>query len=740
MSFKDPGKILSTIEYGDQVERVRSNNRRKVDDGFNGVPPLSANDAAKMGLTINEDFGEMAVLGQQARRQYTNAFQKTTNFFTIKCPSMPMEQRIDWESKLTSFINTPMKDSLEYFELQRSVFACVVSHGIGPSIWWDQEDWLPEMIALEDLRVPTDTKTSLRNLSWFAIRRKYTIEELGRRLDSNAVAGWQKDQIMSILKEYKGQFTELASDLDNQNPERVAALIKQNGGFYQSDASPAIPLWHFYFVDEKGNWFLRVVAARECRGADASKFVFDNGNDPVADSLRKILHVQFGDLNSKAPFLWHSVRSLGFLLRGPCFWQNIFYCRVMAHCMENMNIGFRVNNPQDQGRVQKLEMMNKFVLPQGVQIIPNTERHQIDSNLITTTMAQTKRLQDEASVSFTQDLPTTQGNKEMTATETLARVSQVNAMMSGLLLTAFTYEKFKYKEICRRFCMKGSENKDVRKFQEQCRRAGIPERFINSDLWVVEPEVPLGSGNPTMEMAQAKGIMDVRNLLSPDKQDYATHMYIEAMTGDANLAEFFSPTNTKPVVSESKTMAQLAFGTLMQGIMVDPPNRLNPIDQIETLLDMMAHKISGMLQGGGMASAEDIRGFYTLAEYISTLVARLEQDPNERARVRQYNDLLGQYMNEVKGFEQRLQEQMEAQAQSGGMDPEMQGKIMAMQTLAESQAKMKEAAAAQKMAQQQQKFIGDQERKDAQVAAEINRAALKQKAELAMAPPNTATE
>jgi len=741
MNFKEPSKILSTIEYGDQVERVRSNNRRKVNDGFNGVPPLSASDAEKMGLKINADFGEMAVLGQHARRQYYNAFLKPSNYFKVKLPTAPPEQRMDWENTLTRLINRPLKRSREYFDLIRSKFASVVAHGIGPQMWLDDEDWLPVCVALEDLRVPTDTQTSLRNLTWFALRKKYTVTELVKRaLSKSAVEGWQKDVVIGILKEYRDQTVQVTDAMAYDSPEYWADLVKQNGGYYMSDASPSIPLWHFYFQDEKGNWFLRVVAARECQGCPADKFVFDNGETAVSDDLDQLMHVQFGDLNSKAPFLWHSVRSLGFLLKEPCFWMNIFRCRLMGHCMENMNIGFRVSNPADRGRVQKLELMNKFVLDSSVSIIPNTERHQIQAPLIETTMAQLKQLQGEAAVSFTQDLDTG-SNKEMTATETMARVSQVNALMSGLLLTAFTYEKFAYEEISRRFCKKDTENKDARKFQEAAKRAGIPEVFIDSERWDIEPEAPLGSGNPTMEMAQAQALMQVRSMHSPQAQEAILHMYDEAVTGDASIAEYLAPVAPKPMVTDAQAAAQFAFGVLMQGVPVNLPDRLNPIEQIETLLGMMASVIAPLVENQGMASEQQVIGLNTVAGYIGELIGRVAQDENEGERVRQYGDDLSQLKNEVKGFQQRLMEQQEAMAQSGGMSPEAQAKILDAGIVADTKSKISEATAAMKLAQKEQQFQAQEARKDAQTAAEIKRQLLKTKVELATQPaPEAATQ
>jgi len=739
MNFKEPGKILSTIQYGDNVEWVRSNNRRKVNDGFNGVPPLSPADAEKMGVKINFNSGEMAVLGQQARRQYGNAFGKPSNFFKVKLPTAPPEVRVDWENKLTRLINEPIKDSLEYFETQCETFASVVAHGIGPKMWLDEDSWLPEMVALEDLRVPTDTRTSLKNLSWFALRKKYTVGELVRKSVGHWDEGWQKEQVLAILKEYKGDTTQVTDSTVYENPEYWADLIKQNGGFYISDASPSIPLWHFYFVDEKGRWFLRVVAAKECRGAAADKFVFDNGETPVAPNLRQLLHVQFGDLNSKAPFLWHSVRSFGLLLKEPCFWLDIMRNRVMSHCMENMNIGFRVSNPADRGRVQKLQLMDKFILDSGVSIIPNTERHQIDAGLIETTMAQLKQLQGEASVSFTQDLETG-SKKEMTATETMARVSQVNALMSGLILKAVTYAKFEYKEICRRLTRKGTEDPDAKEFQEAALREGVPPMFIDSKHWRIEPEVPLGSGNPTMEMAQAQSLMSVLPQFAPEKQEYVKHIYVEAVTGDATMAEFIVPTAPKPVVTDAQTAAQFAFPVLMQGVPVNLPERFNPIEQITTLMGMLSAALTPIMEGAQMPAMQQVNGYKNVIGHIATLLDRVAQDDQMMPFVTDVAKDLGELTNFVKQMEREVMKRDEEMNQAGGVSPEAQAKILETGIVANFKGSKDAETHSRKLAQKEQQFQANEARKDAQTAAEIQRQLLKAKVELSTTPPPAAAE
>ena len=111
------------------------------------------------------------------------------------------------------------------------------------------------------------------------------------------------------------------TDTWNQNPERMLQLMKENGGFFDSDAAPTVSLWRFYFRhrDEttgEESWRMRVVVDTQGTNVSviATKFLYDSGDAKIADKLSELMWCQFGDMNNVAPFMFHMVRSLGMLL------------------------------------------------------------------------------------------------------------------------------------------------------------------------------------------------------------------------------------------------------------------------------------------------------------------------------------------------------------------------------------------------------------------------------------------
>lgn len=112
MNFSTAPKVLQTIRAGDEVERVRGENRVKVNDAANNFPPLSRELAESVGLKINVNWGELMQVLAHARRQYVTAFLGNQYFFKVKLPYAPAEHQSEWEEFITKEINRPMKKSL----------------------------------------------------------------------------------------------------------------------------------------------------------------------------------------------------------------------------------------------------------------------------------------------------------------------------------------------------------------------------------------------------------------------------------------------------------------------------------------------------------------------------------------------------------------------------------------------------------------------------------------------------
>jgi hypothetical protein len=714
-----------------------------------------------MGVRINISWGEGPVLAAHARRQYDNAVLGTQNYFRISLPNAPAKHEQTWSQFMTDKINRVMKRNDVYTCQLEYQAAAILGGGIGPMTWRGQYSWCPSFVRIGDLRVPTDTNTSLEEIGWFAERHSYTPGELARKVfGRNSVAGWNKPEIQKILHAYRDLNYENTSYDWNTSPERMADLYRQNGGFYSSDAMPTISLWHFFFQDDSDPmnpcWKMRVIpdwGDHVVMGVTGDKWLYTT-NESCASKVEQMLHVQFGDFNSDPPFKYYSVRSLGFMLVEPCFYRNLTLCRQLQHLHEALNIMFRVSDPAGRMRAQKIQLFDRAILEEGVSIVAAAERHQVDSRLVDSVMAQLKQLQAEVGQSYTQSIDTGTA-REQTAFETHAKLTAVNAMMSGLLGRWARKAISGYREIGRRFCLRDTKDDDAKKFQKDCDDFGIPKEFVNVEQWDIETEMPVGGGNPTLAMASAEQLMKVRPLHDSAGQQEILHIYDETIVG-AKMAERLVPLDKARDVTDSMRDAEFAFGTMMHGVPVRMKQGTSPIDEIETFLGLMAGVIARIEHQSNLATPSELAGLQNVGQFTGQLIQQLSQNPQEKQRVKQYGDVLGKLMNSVKGFAQRLQEAASKNGQSNlkeslglqykDFPPSIQRQVEAMlgfKPAMEVEAQVdpktaksmhsiatKEAGHRQKQRNQQIAFRQEQLRKDAGTFAEIQRQNAKTATEL----------
>jgi len=734
MTFRTPTDIRAVIYAGDEIERVRARNRMIVDNLFNGGKPIPDEDAVRMNQSLNINWGEAPVLKAHAVRQLTNAFQRPVKKFRVTIPTAPQDEdkQIKWGMAITDFINRVIKESPGYFRLLNNRFNDVVSHGVAPQLWEDKETWLARYVAIGDFRVATDTEVGFRNLEWFAVRYYYTTGELWAKVFSeDSSKNWNKKAVGKILEEYRNKNTSAGWDSNwFLHPEKIAELRKQNGGCFMTDAVPTIPLWHFFAKERdkkrKERWEFRVIPDNTAavEGADPDEFLYDAGDESYANDLSEILYCQYGDLGCTSPAMHWSVRSLGFLLVEPCFWTNQTLNRMIQYLFESFNTWFRVVDPAGRARAMEINLADRKIIPEGVSIVPKDQRHSVDSGMIDAVMSKLKQLQSEASSSYTQQSDNgTQ--KEQTAYETSVKVAQVNAMMSGILLNAFHQAKFEYKEICRRFCIRNSGCPDVRAFQKMCKRMGIPAMYMNVELWDIEPEVPLGAGNPTIEAAEAQQLMAFRPLLGPEAQQKALHIAIAATMKNYNLAEDLVPLNEKPVSTRGSQWAASIFGTLMQGVPVPVNESVPATEVIETLIGMLAGAIHAVEQTDNIGTPKDLIGFGTVMSYIGGLIQNISGDQALGPQIQAYSKSLGELANLIRGFQKRQQQQSQ-----NGHDKEAMMEMQLKAAKAENDMKIKQAKTQQGLAHKDAAFRADQARKSATLQTDIQRKGLEAGAQI----------
>ena len=722
----------------------RGENRAIINRLFNGDPPFDENTAEENNIQVNRNDLEGVNAMAQARRQWTKAFIQPGNLFRVGYDSGPSHKRLEWGHTVSRNASRILKNSRKYVEGVRGSGGNTMLHGIGPSVWQNRRSPVAKLMPISSVMIPSETDIDFDNLSYIAFFQEWTPAQLWKMTHGRLTdPGWNmplvKAQWKYVYEQYQKQPNATAFQY---MPERTEELIKQDMGFWGSDAVPTVDVWDFYFreKDDGDGWYRRIfldwgVAVQNSNqampdsrnkytdGGDKTGFLYSSGKRKFCNSLSEFFHCQFADCSAVFPQKYHSVRSLGWMLWGVCDLENRLHCKFTEALFEQCMWFFRVANNEQLTRLRKADFLQLGVIPPGIDWVKASDRFTPDMALIQAGFARFKGLIQQNSAAFTQDFSKGPSGKEITATETMAIVNSMNALVSAAFDLAYTYEEFKDREDMRRLCIPNNPDPMARKFRKLCIEQGVPPKMLDVERMEITRMQAMGGGNKTLEMAMVNFLQNMRKNLGPQAQRRVDHISIESATDNAVLAEELAPIDEAKPISNSVHDAQLATDRLMRGLpFSDRPDMVYE-DYVRTWLADLTLLVEAAQQTGGMASQEEIVGFLNMAKHIGKFLDIMASDPDEKQKIAEYHNNLNKLMDLVKAFQQRLAAAAKARARMGGngADPKDAAKAQAMVIQAQTKAKLNEQSHAQKTAQRQIAFDLEEQRKEREHNANMRR-------------------
>lgn len=754
-------KILKVIQPMQDIERLRAADRAKVDALMNGRPPYTAAEVEKNNIPVNVNWGMGKKILRDANNQVNSALLHPGTLFTCTLEAGQQDKRDEWSQAFTKNIHIPLQRGVSgkkhgYLIKNRNASVCL--HGIGAMLWPNSFRWMPRFVGLEDLLIPTETYCDFSNMRYFAVNMYLTPGELMDMTQGDMVhKGWNKNMIAEILKNMEQTEAEGVPPTWRDQPEAMQNVMKENRGFYYSDATRKIRChWFFYQqIDKPKKWY-RMLVLREAYGdvKPDQGFLFDGSSEPFADDIGQILSVQYGDNNFVAPLKYHAVRGLGVDLYAPIEELNRLFCEFIWAVHVDFRILFKIKDPQDRDKLKQIVLAQFGTIPEGMEMLKRDERYQVSPELFAEAAGVMRSTLQESSTSFVKDV--NESSKVMTAKEATIRSNEANILVSSMLQSLYFQEGFYYEEVVRRFLKKDSADPEVVEFRNRCKKDGIPDGLMVAGYWRIVPERVLGGGDKTQAQEEATWIWSVMDRLDPAVQNKAKRMCIGTLLNNFDKARELVP-EANEVASDGVIAAENVFGTLMNG---QPCQMRKGIDQqgyIGTLLKFMGNVIQRIANTSGVGTVEEIAGLQTVAENVGQHIEVLGADPTQKPLAKQFGDVLGKMMNEVKAFAQRLEEQQQAQQeketvvidykvappdvqrqmeqkagfQPSQMPPPIDDSIIKMQQ-AERAAQLKEQQAMQQAQQSEVEFRLEQQRRDAETQAEMARKSAEHQQDMAL--------
>lgn len=735
--MKDPNKVLNICKRMLDANVPRQHNQAMLNLLFNGGPPWTEAECQADHHHTNVNFLEGTQKLMEARSQAINALKSPDQYFTVKIDTGSPHIRQELGTVITNEINRIMKLSRPYANMIESQVANMVLGGIGTVAWPDRDSWCPTPRRYDDILIPDETFTDLSNLNHFCLRTRFTISDLLKVYGGDMVdKGWNQDQLKQAIEALKMRGLGTDNTQYFYDPEKLVEDWKQNSIYYASDALPVLHCFDFYYWEQdrgqpdKGKWHRRVIVdtvQNSFQNYSPIEYLYINddipyGENPLPD---QIFHPQIADGASVAPFRWHSVRSLGYLLYAICHLQNRLRCRYMDATFESMNWLFWDVSEADRETIQKVDIRHLGVIPTGLKSVPANERHNIDFELVSGAMAMNRQLMSEHSSSYNQNIDNgTQ--KERTAYEVATLSNDANRLITSMLSRIYEQQVPQYREICRRFCT--TDHPDCIEFRKRVLADGVPKEALNVDYWTIVPEKVLGGGNKMIQMAQSGQLMSQYEKFNPRGQQIILHSFVETVTSDAALAAEVAPLDAQ-MPSPTAEKATLAWATLIDAKPVVLTGDVNRQEFVEETLSLLSMEFMEIDQSGQPPTPKRLMGIQNVINTVGQIVSQLQMDKSNALRVRGYAQALGNAQNKVKEYAKVMQ----AQGPQNGsqVDPAILGDIQAKQIKAESDAHINEAKAMQKLQHGQLKFEQNQQQNAAKTASEIHNQAARTQVEIA---------
>lgn len=739
-----------------QADYDRAKRRSLINSLFNGTPPYTKEEQEESGITINVNDLSGPRAAHDARAQFTSAFMKPGAYFSAKTDTGRRDKRDGYSSIVTKEVAKVMKRSIAYTETHRSKWAMTVLHGIAPCIFPTRDIWRPRAVGIDDVMVPSNTE--LIDIA----EGKMTIIPIYRSLNAHQLRcmakgpvpdpGWNQPLVDQCLQWIDEQMLRVAGTnwQDVWSPEKWEERIKGDGSIYSSDAIPTINVWDFYYWSEGKDgpgWNRRMIldswtmpnspdGSRTRRDgkpfqSGRNQFLYNPGKRLFGTSQTQLINFQFADLSAVAPFHYHTVRSLGYLLYSVCHLQNRLRCKFSEAVFEQLMVLMRIRTQDDMQRALSVNLISRGFVDDSVEFIKAGDRYQVNTQLAQLALTENQNLISRNSSSFTSRAPSGGDAKVPTATQWMGEEARVTQLVSAGLMQAYEYQKPEYYEIFRRLTKKGSADADARRLQAKCLEAGVPEEVLYClESWEIEPERVLGAGNKALEMAITQQLMAYRHLYDPPAQRKILYDTTLAITEDPARAETLVP--EEPKISDSVHDAQVSVGTLLMGQPMAFRANANHGEYAEALISALELEVQKVMATGGVTTQEHIIGMQNLAG-ISLQgepvpgngafphIQAFLMDPSAKSDAKLLNDRLSKVMNEVRAMQQRLDEQQSQGNGQPGMSPEDIAKAQVQMMQAEQKMEERRRSHAERTAQRQIAFENEEARKNEATQAEIAR-------------------
>lgn len=656
--MEDPMSVQSLVSRLVFNDQKRSFKRSRVNGLVDGNPPyrMSKLRDVNRAEATNVNFGTGRAFLESGAGAIYDLFREAPGHFDVRTTYGTGEQTETWSRQISAFADLAMDESESWdYNMQLSDWDMVL-HGCGPFCFEDEQVVFPRAFRCGELKVPERTRSDTEYWELAAILCNYWPAQLYKFIRDEEAAtklGWNVEYTKLVIADAMDIRTQQGQLYDW---EFYQQQLKNNSFAYYDDDSKVCRVAHVFWQEFSGRITQAIVLANTSAGVAVDYMYRKVGK---YKNFKECIHPMYWDHGNGGDH--HSVTGLGVKMYGPMEVENRLICNIVDK-------GFAPKmlfKPTTTESAQKFSLIGNFgdyaVMPANFEWQQTGIAGYIQEGI---------GLKESLSAWMSSNLSTyrqpvlkTVGNPE-TATRTRWEASQ----QSSLNRTQFNryYEQLDslYAEMYRRLVNLNSTDERAQKFQQRCKKAGVPVEALQRTEYVRAVRV-IGQGSAFMRTevlnelwattAPALSEEGRNNLLSDKIASSAGHHAVQR----------YNPTQAQSKLPSAQhaEAAQWLAG-MKQGMSPVITSEQNPVIYATVWLNAGIQAVQSIGQG---ANPVEVLTFLQAAgPAIGMQISRFANDPTRQAIVKAMEEQwkqLSRAVDQLKAGLARQQQQMARQAQ-----------------------------------------------------------------------------
>lgn len=662
----------------------------------------------------NINWNEGAAMIETSRVPYYQLLN-VENYADVKTAFEPDHADHEkWNGIMSSRFHNMIQRWPEWFwEYQRKDYE-MLKHGVGPIMFEDYPNWRFRALDAGALKVPKGTISCVSKrmpyCAVFTAERVHSLWEKIKDSDSAEKAGWNvrnvRDAIMYAMK--GGTGTLQAWDYY----ERILNSNDLSASFSDGDIIWCVTLLVQEFSGKISRLIITEAAFNnpvdQTPSATNEGFLFsDIGKHDAYGQCLVAFFQEIGDGT------WHSVRGLGAKAFKHLTISNQLKCRMLASAEMTSGLTLQLTDTRSKDAAQLIQRGMVTLIQPGAKYIQVQQAGYLDGP-ITIDRILGNHLANNLGQFSPRNISRDDGKGEMpTATQVNQQVAREASLSQGQIALHYTTLDAMFSEMFRRAATKGTSDEEAKRFQKECKDAGVPPEALR-DICYVRANRLSGYGSAQMRQLSDEQMLPVLSMLPEEGKNNFLRDHVGGIKG-ADKIERYVP--QQHIADEDDSIAAMENAMVAMGRMPVMASGQNDVIHAQSHLDDATATLEPVAQAieAGQNDPQALQSAFQYLElmgpHLEQHIGRLSGDPFRRKEAKLFQDQL----NAMVAFNGKLRSAIRTAQREQSIAAQQEERATALGAL--DRAKIQSAQVDNAL--KAQKTQSDIARKDAKTANDL---------------------